>query len=76
MTGFLGKLGGTVVKNSPAIVEATGSTDLIPGSGKSTGVGNSPAWKILQTEESEKATVHGVVHLQCCENSKYAMVTN
>ena len=57
---LLGKLGGTVVKNSPAIVEATGSTDLIPGSGKSTGVGNSPAWKILQTEESERLQSMGL----------------
>ena len=57
---LLGKLGDTVVKNSPAIVEATGSTDLIPGSGKSTGVGNSPAWKILQTEESERLQSMGL----------------
>ena len=48
MTELLGKPGGTVVKNSPANVEAAGSTDLIPGSGRSTGVDNPLAWKILQ----------------------------
>ena len=54
MTELLGKPGGAVVKNSPANVEAAGSTDLIPGSGRSTGVGNPLAWKILQTKESER----------------------
>ena len=54
MTELLGKPDGAVVKNSPANVEAAGSTDLIPGSGRSTGVGNPLAWKILQTKESER----------------------
>ena len=60
MTELLGKPGGTVVKNSPANVEATGSTDLIPGSGRSTGVDNPLAWKILQTEESERLQSMGL----------------
>ena len=60
MTELLGKPGGAVVKNSPANVEASGSTDLIPGSGRSTGVGNLLAWKILQTEESERLQSMGL----------------
>ena len=39
---------------------SAGSTDLIPGSGRSTGVDNPLAWKILQTEESERLQSMGL----------------
>ena len=51
-----GFLGGSVVKNPPTNVGYTGDVDLIPGLGRSPGVGNGnplqySAWKILWTEE-------------------------
>ena len=36
----LAYLGGSVIKNPPANAEETGGTGLIPGSGRSPGVGN------------------------------------
>ena len=49
--------GGAVVKNSPANAGCPRDTDLIPGLGRSPGVGNAThpsilAWKIPWTEES------------------------
>ena len=58
-----------MVKNLPANAGDTRDLGLIPGSGRSPGVGNAThssilAWEIPWTEEPGGATVHGITKSQ------------
>ena len=61
-----GFLGGPVVTNPPASAGDVRDMDLIPGSGRSPGIGNAAhsivlAWKIHAMDRgAPQATVHGV----------------
>ena len=63
MTGYMGFPGGTVVKNAPA------NAEMIPGSGRSPGVGNGNLLQNSCLKNSRDrggwwATVHGVTKSQ------------
>ena len=64
-----GFLGGTVVKNLPANAGDAGGSGLIPGSGRSPGVGNgNPLWHSCLENAKDRgawqATVYGVIKSQ------------
>ena len=73
---YLGLPRGSLVKNLPTIVGATGGLGLIPGSGRSPGRGNSnplqySSWDNPMYRGAWLATIHGVAkrHDQATEHT-------